>query len=271
MPRARSGGAAAAEARTAGSRDDAGGEFVELVQALGGASFLFVSAALSLRLFVLARRNRGVPELLLGLAFLCGGTLGAVFEASADIFAGEHAGLLLGIGKTFGLVGLSFNGCFAYWVFRRGEAWARIFLTSFVAILCAGYLDHYWQGSFETGIQAHEAFWIEFFGRILAAAWLGWEAALCWQRLRRRARIGLGDPVVKNRFLLWTLASLTGLAMLATSVPPLYLEHGTPFMDATVFAFGVFGLTTATLYWLAFFPPVAYRRWVLASAIPAGN
>jgi hypothetical protein len=43
---------------------------------------------------------------------------------------------------------------------------------------------------------------------------------------------------VENRFLLWVLA--------------------------------LFGVVTAALYWLAFFPPVAYRRWLLAPATPGG-
>jgi hypothetical protein len=57
---------------------------VEVLRGIGGSCFLLTSAALAVRLFQLAYRNRAVPELLLGAAFLCGGTLGATMEASSQ-------------------------------------------------------------------------------------------------------------------------------------------------------------------------------------------
>jgi hypothetical protein len=89
---------------------------LETVQALGGGSFLLVSTVLSFRLFVLAKRNRALPELLLGISFLFGGTIGAVLEATAQAFPPERAGALLAVAKTFGLVGMATNLVFTWWV-----------------------------------------------------------------------------------------------------------------------------------------------------------
>jgi hypothetical protein len=45
-----------------------------------------------------------------------------------------------------------------------------------------------------------------------------------------------------------------------TSVPPLYLAAGTPLLNADLVAFALFGIGAALAYWLAFFPPAAYRQ-----------
>ncbi len=55
---------------------------MQAFQALCGASFLLVMAILGIRLLALARRSRGLPELLIGLAFLFGGALGGGIEAA---------------------------------------------------------------------------------------------------------------------------------------------------------------------------------------------
>ena len=88
-----------------------------------------------------------------------------------------------------------------------------------------------------------------------------------WRRMRRRAALGLGDPLVTNRFGLWALASATGVVCLLTSVPPLYLPAGSALLLADLVVFGAAGVATASLYWLAFFPPARYRSW--ASRVPA--
>lgn len=237
---------------------------MEALQGIGGASFLLISIALALRLLHLAGRTRAVPELLLGLAFLCGG-IGAVLEAGGQVLAPERAGPVMAAGKAIGGAGLALNAVFVWWVFRRGERWA-LWLMSFLVLLQGlGYAVHGLTGTFEAGLMARGAFWLEFLGRVASPLWLGGEAWGYWLRMRRRARIGLSDALLQNRFLLWTLASLTGVLLLATSAVPLYVQPGTPLSDLNLAAFGLLGLTTASFYWLAFFPPRAYRRWVIAA------
>jgi hypothetical protein len=91
--------------------------------------------------------------------------------------------------------------------------------------------------------------------------------------MRRRLALGLAQPLVTNRFLLWGSASLgTALATWSSSIPfllihqPAALAAWTPpiqIFTATV------GVATVTVYYLTFFPPAWYRRWVLQSPAAA--
>jgi len=81
--------------------------------------------------------------------------------------------------------------------------------------------------------------------------------------MRKRQALGLADPVVTNRFLMWgvgaALASLgTGIATvtaLLTDVSP--LESA-----AIVGSSSAHGFAAAIAIWLAFLPPAPYQRWL---------
>jgi len=53
----------------------------QILQAIAGAIYLLTITAVGIRLLILARRNRGVPEFIIGLSLLVGGTFGSVLEA----------------------------------------------------------------------------------------------------------------------------------------------------------------------------------------------
>ena len=239
---------------------------MQALQAIGGGSFLLVSTVLSIRLIVLAIRNRALPELLLGLGFLLAGTLGAVMEAGAGIIGVEQgwdiAAPALGLGKAFGLLGISCNLVFTWWVFRRHERWALALAVVLAAVQLASFFGHASAGTFSSGAVAPAWFWLELVGRVLTPVWLGSESLLYYQRMRRRLDLGLADPVVANRFALWAIASATGTLFLLTSVPPRYLTEGSPWAAVDMVAFALFGIATAGSYWLAFFPTRRYQRWV---------
>lgn len=243
------------------------------LQAIGGGSFLLISAILSVRLILLALRNRALPELLLGLAFLLGGTLGALSEAAAATIGLEQgwdrAGPMLAFGKSIGMLGITCNLLFTWWVFRRRARWALPVIAVLVAAQLIALLGHASAGSFETGVIAPTWFWLELAARIVSPAWLGVEAFSYYARMRRRVGLGMADAVVANRFLLLSIASLSGTLFLLTSLPPIYLEEGSPLAALDLVAFAVFGLATAFTYWLAFFPPAAYRRWLETARSPA--
>ena len=80
--------------------------------------------------------------------------------------------------------------------------------------------------------------------------------------MKRRLRLGLADPLVTNRFLLWTLAGFASITLLLTAVPPVLLDaqryEFLLFVDLLVFS--VAGVTVSALYFLTFIPPETYRR-----------
>ena len=54
--------------------------------------------------------------------------------------------------------------------------------------------------------------------------------------------------------------------MLSTSIAPIVLGRTHPVAMAALAVFSVTGAATAACYWLAFFPPEAYRQRVRARA-----
>ncbi len=79
--------------------------------------------------------------------------------------------------------------------------------------------------------------------------------------MKRRVSLGLAEPIVANRFALWTIASVTGIVFLFTSVPPMF-AIGEVWIAIDLVVFAVAGLATAGAYWLAFFPPESFRRYI---------
>ena len=111
---------------------------LEATQAVGGSLYLFTSAAVGIRLLGLARRNRTLPELLLGIGFITAATIGSVIEAiavvSAEQLAVEQVGRLLFVAKVSALFGMSAHVLFTWRVFRPDTTWAAVLAFSLIAI-----------------------------------------------------------------------------------------------------------------------------------------
>ena len=87
---------------------------------------------------------------------------------------------------------------------------------------------------------------------------------------RRRAALGLGDPIAANQILLWGIAGVLSMSMsvligyytINLRLPP--LED--PFATALILFLAVG--TSMTMWW-AFFPPGFMRHWLGEGAAPA--
>lgn len=110
-------------------------------------------------------------------------------------------------------------------------------------------------------------FWPELIARTAGSVWLVTEAVRYHLLMRRRVVLGLADPVVCNRFLLWATGGVFGVAMMLTAVPPVIAPGSThPLMAFDIVAFSAAGIGFCIAYSLVFFPPGAYLRWVGARA-----
>ena len=80
--------------------------------------------------------------------------------------------------------------------------------------------------------------------------------------VRKRLRLGLAEPAVVERFVLW--GSAMWLAAFLTTISMVMEAMGWVMIGTVAGALlvGPLGLGIALLLWLAFFPPRAYLAWV---------
>ena len=240
---------------------------------LSGASFVVVGALVGARMLLLARRTRGLPELLLGsgLSSLTFVTLPALVSS-----------LVLRLGSVpvqqtvyiFGLLPVvGFAAClyaFTTLVFRPRSR-AAWWLVGMAALVTAVGIA----GTATTRIAAWEELerqvapqWavLVMTAFVVGLSWTGVEAARYHRALRRRLVLGLADPVVCNRFLLWAFGSLGAVA--GTLVIALTASLGLPIVAHPIPIFGIsFAGFSLSLSWLlALAPPERYLRWVRTRA-----
>lgn len=223
-------------------------------------------ALLGARLFVLASTNRALPELLLaGFFFLVGisGPLLGQAEAPGSIpFAETQRNLLLGhLGLSLGFACLYL---FNWRSFGPDSSWRRAVAIGGIAALawafaCQGIFDDF-HASGGAGTIA------SVFVRVVGICWAFGEASHMVQQMRRRKRVGLADPVVANRFLLWAIWTGSMAAVMATALASrLMVQLSTAFeADALLALFrsfvGVPVIAACVALCLSFFPPAAYLR-----------
>lgn len=237
------------------------------MQALSVLSMLFttlVSLGVGVRLLFVAVRTRRQPELLFGLAFLCGGA-GQAFGQIGQRVLWTEAGLLATSMNAVCLA-LVAAGTIALWtvtrrVFRpEGRLPGVLFALGCVATLVGfavrgldGEFAHVTAGS--RGHAIHEA------ARLVMLSWMAFESTRHYGMLRRRMRLGLADPMASNQLLLWTVSGYaTWLAAAVISwwsfglrIHPLESPVATAILTVLMLVIGV-GM------WCAFFPPAALRR-----------
>jgi hypothetical protein len=103
----------------------------------------------------------------------------------------------------------------------------------------------------------------------LGYAWTAVEGARHYRLMLRRARFGLGDPLVANRFLLWAIAG--SLQVLSAVVAATSLQSGGNMMTdaAPLFATSLVGAFNTALLVLIFIPPAWYTRWLMRAPVGA--
>jgi hypothetical protein len=222
------------------------------------------------RLFALGLRTRQQPELLIGLGLLSvallGGPLAAVGRLPAllgtplgdDVFA-------LGLAAT--QLGIALFAAFTWRVFRPDALWATLAL-----LVIAGALGAEWLGLLEASARGRtmeeilpntRPFAIAIVATLgLVFAWSGAEALAHWARMRRQLALGLGDPVVANRFLLWALSGFATVVLCAVLAASMRaglapLRHVLPLA-----LIGGAALGASACWTLAFLPPAAYLERV---------
>ncbi len=254
---------------------------------LGVSQLLYLATvlALGLRLSILASRNRQLPEILLAVHFVLCATVGYVLlgvgvPASYEpgMLSPEVMALLIGGGHLASSVGVFAGAAFNYFVFRRGKAWARGLLWLGGLTLSTGYIGYAMSGGFRDGRCEGIWFWLLYGTYTAAAAWVMTEPfAHYYGVMRKHLRLGLVEPLVANRFLLWGGGSVCRFIMLIMGgIPSIFFRHLSPaewqaLTSITLTFVALAGFGVSVTYWLTFFPTPAYKRFLQRRHESAGD
>lgn len=182
----------------------------------------------------------------------------------------------------------SIGGCaiyiFTWRTFRMGRAWPLAFVGLAIATVAFAYVVNAATGQFEIRVLPSAAYWVERGVFLSGMAWMSIESLRYWRALQRRARIGLADPLLCNRFLLWgiwaaavgVLASSDLIARLAYvwltgETQTLLVDEAMPIIVVTVATTSLCGAVAAGTLWLTFFPTRGYARWIDAQYTTQGT
>lgn len=230
---------------------------------IGIGCFMLFTLFIGVRLLLLARRTRGLPEFAVGLACVCSGFLGMGLQTLGDSppLSPDLAHQVFAAGRVLVHVGILCQVLFTWRVFRPERRWAAAAFASFVAAVAAISLGGASAGTLGDRDDGGLWFLLQVAVHALALAWGAFESGLYWTRMRRRLVLGLADPVVANRFLVWAVAIGFGaLAVAVEGVLHVIPDIGPTGTIASICA----GLGAVSIlgYWLTFFPPRAYCRWL---------
>lgn len=231
--------------------------------------YTLMSAFVGARLVRRALPARGMPELLMGFAYLAAPGLGYPLAVGSTRVQDPTIGLAMFVaGQTLIVLGCS---CFFFFnarVFRPKSVLAQgaaaigavLFALSGTEIA----RGHIALGADALGLASVRAASVTMLSVLgLAYAWTAYEGFRHHRMMRRREGLGLGDPVVANRFLLWAVAG--SLQVVADAVSAYSLHSGGDMTadPASVLATSLVGIVNSGLLVLIFIPPARYARWLM--------
>jgi hypothetical protein len=220
------------------------------------------SLVVGIRLLLLWRRTRRLPELMIACGILGIGPLSFIFimvgTSSLEALPGLATVCLAG--AVLSTSGGAFAAAVFNWrVFHPDSrtlrrllivlafAFAGAFLWEAIA---TGFMDY-------TGLRMYS---------VLSTGVLLWGAAESlryFAMMRRRGKLGLADPLVTNRFLLWGLGiGAAGVGSAISVAAQVFTGQHMLEVPWVMVSNSLHGLTAAVLMWVAFIPPGFYQRFV---------
>jgi hypothetical protein len=237
-----------------------------MLQLLGVGLLVMIIAdgVVGVRLVMLARLTRQLPEFFFGLSFLSLGVVGYPLSiiARKAAMAGTPIPELLPTALLFQDLASLAMFVATWQTFRPADRWPRHAVWVGMVVFAASLIgDSVVAGAWifrDGGVWYELGFW----ARAGAFFWGAAEAGRYYNIMSRRLKLGLADPVVTDRFRLWTISSYAICsAFLIFYMGRLWADNvatSVPVLVATSLAGLVAGLTV----WLAFVPPDSYVRRV---------
>jgi hypothetical protein len=219
----------------------------------------------------LAERSLGLHALA-SLAIFVGG-MGLVLVPAGMAIGPSSAGWWVAmLGEWTMRAGMVLLSLFVWRVFRPSGVWGAI-----GAGICAVSL----LGSLVWDLTAQAGWWpydatlpSAHAGQVAMAMPFAWSAVESFGRYRqlgRRIALGLADPILQNRFALWTIATsaFVGICALAGVAAEARAAGSATLADAAQITRGALYLLITAVIWLGMFTPAAWRAHLEARASQA--
>ncbi len=221
--------------------------------------YLYVGA----RMLRLASRTGEGPERLLAAMFLFTGTSFLLYDLPIILNSESLWTPLNFAGRVVYLPAPVLLAVFTSRVFRPESAWAGWMAYGCAALLVVGVGGSVWNGDWEGFSTGSPWFWAEWTGYTLPSAWAGAEAFAHHRGARRRFRLGLCEPLVCNRFMLWGFFGAMQL-LVGVMIFPSYAEYENDgaFSATWDTLISTGEILSLALILLIFFPPALYQRWI---------
>ncbi len=240
---------------------------MQVLATSGLAAALVAALVVGARLLAVGLRTRRAPELAIGVASLslALGAIGMLASQRLPDLGGAAAFRLYGaalVAIAAGAVGMAIG---VWRMYRAGQRWP-LFACALLGVTQAAALWARLASGLPPDpgvVPPSEQFLIG--ARLAIYAWATWEAFRYHALLRRRLRLGLADPMIAHQLLLWGVAaaSLTSVLLVMGVSRVVWGQIGL-LSSGVLLLVNPLGLVGALCIWFAFFPPDAYRRFVLS-------
>jgi hypothetical protein len=242
---------------------------------IGGAIAGFVYLIAGARLIRLSIKTSELPERLLGATFLVWSVSYLFWQLAIALGNESLVTPFLFIGHLAAEAGQLTFLLFMWLVFRRRERWALWLVAGLALCSMIGVGGSIWVGDLEsTSPLSNPFYWMEILSGTGLEVWTLAEGFNHYRMARQRLRLGLCDPLVCNRYLLWGLTGLIWTILEVVIVANDIVYELTGVWVATMdYLLAGLELGAIAMIWLVFFPPRFYQQWVgnTAETVQAGG
>jgi hypothetical protein len=217
---------------------------------------------LGVRLVRAGMRSRATPELVYGSALLLAG-IGSIVRVIVYGVLGvsDETRFAVVFAALFAMATLAVTTTGLRLIFHPFARWPHAVQALLLAIAATG-VWNLATGPIDSGVRPVS----QLLGDVANTGMMLWgavESFAYWNKLRRRRRLGIADPVVTEQFKLWGLGFSAGVFGSGSLwLTPVLL--GRRMLDVPAISIGVnLALVAMTAFlWMAFYPPKSYRRRV---------
>jgi len=237
-------------------------EYAYITPILASIIYLFASV----RLLGLYRRTRERPELLLGISFALAGVYYFSYNAPSLFRLDPWPTTIEWFVEWIYILSVFPFVFFIRTVFRPSGAWAGALVVNCFVFLIVGTALGGIDGQVVYSLD-NPWFIIQWVGYTTPGVWLCYEATLSRLGAQKRARLGLSEPIVVNRYLLLAiLGVLQTLACLSDLSFAYEISNDQAVSTVSNLLLGGTEIASVMVLWVAFFPPTFYANWITQRA-----